>query len=117
LAFLYFYAYIKDQSRLNYFKKVLLTVISLQIFLSIVKILIFGLGVEPVVGSMSARGAGNAVVIPISALIFYWLIKNGHFSYKDWIYSLLIFIIAIASGKRQPVIFYPIFFISFVLLP
>jgi hypothetical protein len=109
LAFLYFYAYIKDQSRLNYFKKVLLTVISLQIFLSIVKILIFGLGVEPVVGSMSARGAGNAVVIPISALIFYWLIKNGHFSYKDWIYSLLIFIIAIASGKRQPVIFYPIF--------
>ena len=32
LAFLYFYAYIKDQSRLNYFKKVLLTVISLQIF-------------------------------------------------------------------------------------
>ncbi len=109
LAFLYFYAYIKDQSRLNYFKKVLLTVISLQIFLSIVKILIFGLGVESVVGSMSARGAGNAVVIPISALIFYWLIKNGHFSYKDWIYSLLIFIIAIASGKRQPVIFYPIF--------
>lgn len=108
-AFMYFYAYIKDKSRLEYIKKVLLTVISLQIFLSVVKILIFGLGVEPVVGSMSARGAGNAVVLPISALVFYWLIKNGHFSYKDWIYSLLIFIIAIASGKRQPVIFYPIF--------
>jgi hypothetical protein len=67
-----------------------------------------GFKFEGLVGSMSFGGGGPAVVIPIMALIFYWLIRNGRFNKKDWIITALILTIAIASGKRQPIVLYPV---------
>jgi hypothetical protein len=104
---------INDRKR-KYIKHILLLVLYVQIALSIIKLSIFGLGKEYIVGSMAYIGGGLAVVIPIVALIFYWLIKEGKFKKSDWIVVILIFLIALASGKRQPMIFYPL--VLFVLL-
>ena len=66
---------------------------------------------------MSYGGGGPAVVIPIVALILYWLIKKGRFKIVDWIFVLLILVISLASGKRQPIIIYPaILFALFVFV-
>jgi hypothetical protein len=108
----YFKDIIGNTRKRELLKHTLLVILYVQIALSIVKLSFFGFGVEPIVGSMSAGGAGTAVVIPIVALIFYWLIKNGKFTRSDWIVSVLIFTIAIASGKRQPIVFFPIVLFS-----
>ena len=112
-AFIFFlYKYIRsvldNPYKREYFKNILLLVLYIQIFLSIVKIVIFGGIFEPIVGSISARGAGQAVVFPIVALIFYWLCKNKKFQSSSAVVIILIFTIAVASGKRQPIVFFPI---------
>ena len=111
------YHYFKDiiinKRKREYIKHILLIVLYIQIALSIVKLVLIGFGYESIVGSMSAGGAGTAVVVPVMALIFYWLIKDGKFNKSEWVVSVLILTIAIASGKRQPIVFYPI--ILFVL--
>jgi len=105
------YHYFKDivhyTAKREYLKRTLLFILYVQIGLSIIKIMLFGFAVEPIVGSMSAGGAGTAVVIPIVGLVFYWLIKNRKFTRWEWVITAMIFIIAIASGKRQPIAFYP----------
>ena len=107
------YHYLKDIkyniSKREYVKRLLITILSVQISISTFKIFLdgFDFETEGLVGSMSYGGGGPAVVIPIIALIFFWLIRDGRFSKKDWIFTLAIIIIAIASGKRQPIIIYP----------
>ena len=58
-----------------------MTLLSVQISISTFKIFLegFEFEYEGLVGSMSYGGGGPAVVIPIIALIFYWVIKNGSF--------------------------------------
>jgi hypothetical protein len=89
-------------------KQVLLVVLHVQIALSIIKITFVGFGYEPIVGSISAGGAGSAVVIPIVALIFYWLICGRRFTKREWVVAILFFTLSLASGKRQPIIIFPI---------
>jgi hypothetical protein len=105
------YHYLKDITynipKREYVKNVLLTILYVQIAVSAFKIFLMGFGFEGLVGSMSFGGGGPAVVIPIMALIFYWLIRNSRFNKKDWIIAVLILTIAIASGKRQPILIYP----------
>ncbi len=93
----------------DYIKKLLLYILFIQVFLSVTKIFIFGFDHEAHVGSMAFDAGGIAVVIPIVALIFYWLIKNDRLEAKDWLIISSFFIIAIASGKRAPIILYPVF--------
>lgn len=106
------YHYLKDilgnNHKREYVKFVILQVLYIQIILSIIKIVLFGFGYEPIVGSISAKGAGTAVVIPIISIIFFWLINDGKFTRKEWIIALLIFVISVASGKRQPIVFFPL---------
>ena len=101
-----------NPERMESIKKVLLSIVYSQIILSIVKIILIGGTDEPIVGSMSAGGAGLAVVFPVVVLIYYWSINYGQFDFKNWIVSFLIFIVAIASAKRQPVIFFPIVIVA-----
>jgi hypothetical protein len=98
----------KSNYYIEYVKRILLVVLFAQIFLSIVKISLAGFGVEKVVGSMSAGGAGLGVVMPVMFLIFYWVIKDGNFKRTDWIIMFSILFIGIASAKRQPIVFFPI---------
>jgi len=101
-----------NKPKREYVKKVLLTLILVQIAIAIIKIIIMGFEFEGLVGTLSYGGGGPAVVIPIGALIFYWVTKNGNFTKKDWIFIGSILIIAIASSKRQPILFFPIILFS-----
>lgn len=101
-----------NKPKREYVKKVLLIIILVQIAIAIIKIIIMGFEFEGLVGTVSYGGGGPAVVIPIGALIFYWVIKNGNFTKKDWIFIGSILIIAIASSKRQPILFFPIILFS-----
>jgi len=101
-----------NKSKREYVKKVLLILILVQIAIAIIKIIIMGFEFEGLVGTVSYGGGGPAVVIPIGALIFYWVTKNGNFTKKDWIFVGSILIIAIASSKRQPILFFPIILFS-----
>lgn len=101
-----------DKTKGNYTVNLLLTVLFIQIGLSIVKLLFIGIKsdiqiYEPIVGSMSSKGAGLAVVMPILALIFYWVLKKGKLERKDWYIVISFIIIAFASAKRQPIVFFP----------
>jgi hypothetical protein len=98
-----------NDSKRHYVKNMLLLVIYIQVFLSIVKILIYPFPLEKIVGSMAASGGGLAVIFPIVAFIFYWVIKDKNLKNKDWLIIASIFLVAIASGKRAPVILFPIF--------
>jgi len=106
---------IYKHSKREYIKKVLLQILYIQVVLSVIKILVFGFPREPIVGSMSNGGAGTAVVIPIMALFFYWIIHNGNLRIKDWLIISLFIIIALASGKRAPVILFPLFALLLVV--
>ena len=115
------YHYLKDIiyniSKREYVKKVLITILYVQIAVAVIKIILMGFKFEGLVGTMSYGGGGPAVVIPIVALIFYWVIQKGNFNKKDWIFTFLILIIAIASGKRQPIVIFPtILFFLFVFV-
>jgi len=107
IAFHYFKDITHNISKREYVKNMLMTILYTQISISIVKIILFRFEIEGLVGSMSYGGGGPAVVVPIVSLIFYWLIRNGSFNKKDWIIVLLIMTISIASGKRQPIVFFP----------
>jgi len=116
ILFHYFKDLISKEKKRKYVKNVVLKVLYIQIFLSIVKFIITlpdqirtGYNIEAIVGSVSAGGAGLAVVLPIVGLIFYWLIKNGNFNRKDWLIAISFIMISIASMKRQPIILFPIF--------
>jgi hypothetical protein len=85
----------------------LLLIVILQVVFSIAKIFTFGI-YEIYVGSVARAGGGLAVVIPILSLIFYWLIKNKGFKRNDWFVVVSFFLIAIASGKRAPVLLFPV---------
>jgi len=111
------YHYFKDIEfnvyRGKYVGSVILTVLFIQVFLSIIKVLFIGINTnigiyEPIVGSISAGGAGTAVVVPVMALIFYWVFKNRKFDRKDWFVAISFIIIAFASAKRQPIVFFPL---------
>jgi len=118
ILFHYFKDIVNQENKREHIKQIILQVLYIQIFLSLTKLLVVlpeliknpdFEKLEFIVGSMSAAGAGTAVVIPIVALIFYWLIKNGNFTRKDWFIVLSFLIISFASVKRQPIIFFPIF--------
>jgi len=103
-----------NESKRVYLKKALIQVLLVQVALSVFKILIFGFDIERNVGSMEYGSGAFAVVIPIAGLFLYWVGKHGRLTQKDWIIVGSFFIIAIASGKRSPVIMFPLF--SFLLL-
>ena len=92
----------------EYIKYMLFVILYIQIAVSFFKILLMRFSVEGLVGTISYGGGGPAVVIPIVGLFFYWIIKKGRFKKRDWLFVFLILIISIASGKRQPIIFYPV---------
>jgi len=104
-----FKEFFSSAQRREYFKRLLLRVLTIQIILSVIKIIIIGFPVETNVGSITYGAGGTAVVIPIIGLIFYWVINNnGNFRIKNWLYVSSLLIVAIASGKRSPMILFPL---------
>lgn len=112
ILFHYFKTIIINKTKAEYVKRIIINVLFVQVFLSVLKLLLIGaqgtIVYEPIVGSISAGGAGSAVVIPIVGLIFFWVIKDGSFNRREWAIAISLILIAVASAKRQPVFFFPI---------
>lgn len=87
--------------------KMIITLLFIQVILSVVKILVLGL-MEGVVGSLSAKGAAVAVVFPIFAMVLYMLVKSGRLTKKEWLFVFSFFLIAFASLKRSPIFIFPV---------
>lgn len=98
-----------NKHKREYLKSLLLNILFVQVYLSVIKIVIFGFGHESHVGSITYGSGGTAVVLPIVGLIFYWITKNQMLEKRDWLIIASFFIIAIASGKRAPVFLFPVF--------
>lgn len=95
----------------EYLKKLLLSVVFIQIFLSFFKILVFGISTEQHVGSVEYGSGGLAVILPIVFLIFLFVIGLKKRTFRVKLFYLLPVIIALASGKRTPVFLFPIYFL------
>jgi hypothetical protein len=99
----------KNLKTINYLKNLLVAVSFFQIFLSFIKIIIYGL-IEQNVGSVEFGSGGMGVTLPLSILIFFSVVESkSSFKFKNLIKSLPL-IIGFASIKRTPVIIYPILY-------
>jgi hypothetical protein len=93
--------------------KLFFSLLTIQIILSVVKILIIGL-IETTVGSMAYIGGGPAAMVPVLGFILVWLDKNGKLERKDWYYIFLLIFIAFASIKRAIWFIMPTFILLFM---
>jgi len=93
----------------NYLLSIFLYIVYLQVAFSILKILIFGVLTESIVGSFQGAGGGTAVFFPVLSYLLFYLYKNGQFTLKDWLIILSFFIVSLASAKRAPVFLLPLF--------
>ncbi len=98
-----------NQEKREYLKYLLLHILYVQIVLSIYKLIMFGFSYESIVGSVAHAGGGIAVPLPVVGLIFYWIIRQGSLKKGDWLMVCAFLLIAVASGKRSPMIMYPVF--------
>lgn len=109
IAFL-FYRIISNfnNSEYEYTAKLFLHIVKLQVLFSVFKVVAIGGIAEPIVGSISFQGGGQAVVLPTLGFILYYLNNQGKLKGNQWLYVLSLFLISFVSAKRQPIIMYPL---------
>jgi hypothetical protein len=90
---------IKSPGTFINFRKLFFSLLTIQVFLTAVKILTVGLKESPV-GSMAYIGGGAATLVPVLGFILMWLYKQGDFKRKDWYYIFLLIFVGFASLKR-----------------
>jgi len=73
--------------------------IMIQVFMSIVKLLLLGIE-EAIVGTISYTGGASATVLPILGYLIIWIRRNGKIAKSDWLIIISLLIIPIASDKR-----------------
>jgi hypothetical protein len=95
------------------FKALFFSLLTIQIFLSAVKILTIGLQ-ESTVGSLAYIGGGPATMVPVLGFILVWLDSKGDIKGKDWAYVFLLVFIAFASNKRAIWFIMPIIILLFM---
>jgi hypothetical protein len=89
----------KSPERILSLKKLFFNLLTIQILLSVVKILILGLQ-ETTVGSIAYIGGGQATMVPVLGFILLWVDKRGDLNRKDWRYIFLLLFVGFASLKR-----------------
>jgi hypothetical protein len=104
---------IKSPDAFSTLNSLFFSLLSIQIILSFVKIITIGFK-ESTVGSIAYDGGGPAAILPILGFILLWLDKKGNFTRKDWIYTLLLFLIGIVSFKRAILFIMPVFIFLFM---
>jgi hypothetical protein len=94
-------------------KDLFFSLLTIQILLSVIKVMIIGLS-ESIVGSMAYIGGGLATMVPILGFILIWFQKQGEINRKDWIYIVLLIFVAFASSKRAIWFIMPVFIFLFL---
>lgn len=113
LFFVFNSVLIKDPRAFINLRDLFFSLLTMQILLTIIKILIIGIN-ENTVGSLAFTGGGVATVVPVLGFILLWLKKRGEFGRKDWIYTFLLLLIAFASEKRAIWFIMPVFIFLFM---
>lgn len=103
----------KNSGILKSLKDLFLSLLTIQIALTIVKIFTIGMQ-ESTVGSIAYIGGGTAAVIPVLGFILLWFDKQGNLKRKDWIYTLLLILIGVVSFKRAILFIMPFFIFMFM---
>jgi|ERR1035437_5845326 hypothetical protein len=98
---------------INNLKELFFSLLTIQIILSVLKIITIGLQ-ESTVGSLAYIGGGPATILPVLGFILFWLHKRGKFNRKDWIYVFLLLFIGFASLKRAIWFIMPVFIFLFM---
>lgn len=89
-------------------------VLSVQVFLSIIKFITMG-PTESYVGSVSEQGGAMATSLPMLGFIYVWLRKKGQLSGKDWIFIAGLMFIGFVSLKRAIWFIMPVLFALFLV--
>lgn len=103
----------KNSEILKSLKDLFLSLMTIQIALTIVKIFTIGMQ-ESTVGSIAYIGGGPAAVLPVLGFILVWFDKKGDLKRKDWIYALLLIFIGVVSFKRAILFIMPFFIFMFM---
>ena len=112
LFFIFNQMQIKNPGAFVNLKDLFFSLLTIQIFLSVVKILTIGL-TEFVVGSIAYNGGGVATIVPVLGFILVWLDRQGDIKRKDWLYVLLLIVIGFTSYKRAIWFIMPVFIFLF----
>jgi hypothetical protein len=99
LFFVFNRIYRKNPAKFIRLNDLFISLLTIQIILSVIKIFTIGLQ-ETTVGSTAYVGGGLAAELPVFGFILVWLNKNGDIRKKGWIYIFLLMFIAFASLKR-----------------
>jgi len=102
----------KDSGNLFTLKNLFLTILTIQIALTVVKIFTIGMQ-ESTVGSIAFIGGGPAAVLPVLGFILVWFDRQGNLKSRDWIYILLLILIGAVSFKRAILFVMPFFIFMF----
>lgn len=78
----------------------------LQSILAIVKLLLWRILGEGLVGTLTIHGGAPNNVFPIVGFLLIWAYKNGKLTYKDWFFCLFLLVSPILGGKRSIWFFY-----------
>lgn len=102
ILFALFLIFIKNRYNTSFKEKLtylIYSVLTIQIFVSVVKFFIIGAR-ESIVGTIGAQGGALATTLPILGFIFLWIRNNGVFTRKDWWFVIGLAFIGFVSQKR-----------------
>lgn len=94
------------------FNKLFLYLFLLQIFITILKLILIG-QFEPIVGSVSYNGGAMGTTIPLLALLWLSINTNQNFSKITWLFMFAIMLVGFASSKRAVWVIVPGVFILY----
>jgi hypothetical protein len=98
---------------LPYYIRLFFTLLVVQIILSFFKWGLIGIR-EWCVGSIAFAGGGVATPLPVLGFMLLWLDKRGQLTKKDWIFVVLLLMIAVVSLKRAIWFIMPFFVFMFL---
>jgi len=115
--FFVFMYYLRYPDKFVKFQELLFTLVTIQVFLSLIKLFTFGVQ-EWVVGSISMTGGGIATPFPILVFMMLWLKKKHSLKLKDWLYILAVLFVSFMSLKRAIWFMMPVIvFLFMVYIP
>jgi len=100
-----FYFWVKkyrySKIKMEWYAKLFIWLLMVQIILNVWKYFLFGFG-ESLVGSISYRGGAPGNVIPVLGFFLIWIRTKGILKKRDWIFVILLFLtMAIIGNKRS----------------
>ena len=108
LVFCIIYYLVNNKRRNLELADVFFEIYLVQILLSILKVFTIRGITEGVSGTMAYSGGGIGTSGPIIGVIFYWVLCNGKFELKNWLYVAGLLFWGLMTAKRAVLIMFPV---------